>query len=61
MLYVSLQLLSLCNIGVAMLMLVAGEVCDYEYCWRCQADYVPIREEGNEHHAPGCKYHSENL
>ena len=42
-------------------MLVAGEVCDYEYCWLCLADYGPIREEGNEHHTPDCKYHSENL
>ena len=61
MLRVSLELLSPRNEDVAMLMLVAGEVCGYEYCWLCLADYGPIREEGNEHHAPGCKYHSENL
>lgn len=40
---------------------ITCEACDYEYCWLCLADYGPIREEGNEHHAPGCKYHSENL
>ena len=44
-----------------MLMLVAGEVCDYEYCWLCLTDYGPRRDEGNEHHALNCKSHSENL
>lgn len=35
--------------------------CGHEYCWFCLADYGPINEEGNEHHAPDCDYHSDNL
>lgn len=47
--------------NVAMLIFVAGRVCGHEYCWYCLADYAPIIEEGYEHHAPDCAYHSENL
>lgn len=35
--------------------------CRHEYCWLCLADYGPINEEGNEHHAPDCEHHSDNL
>ncbi len=45
----------------AFLMIVIGKSCDHEYCWLCLADYGPINEEGNEHHAPDCEYHSDNL
>lgn len=38
-----------------------GERCGHEYCWRCLADYGPISEEGNHHHAQTCRHHSDNL
>ena len=47
--------------NVAMLIFVIGKRCGHEYCWLCLADYGPINEEGNEHHAPNCEYHSDNL
>ncbi|KAF6233372.1 hypothetical protein HO173_008304 [Letharia columbiana] len=36
------------------------KICGYEYCWRCLADHGPINEEGNHHHAPYCRHHSNN-
>ena len=45
----------------AFLMIVIGKWCAHEYCWLCLADYGPINEGGNEHHAPDCEYHSDNL
>ena len=35
--------------------------CDYQYCWRCGADYHRIRDEGNDIHEPACPYHTQNL
>ena len=35
--------------------------CDFQYCWRCGADYVRILSEGNDVHGSACPYHTRNL
>ena len=45
----------------AMLIFGKGKRCGHEYCWLCLTDYGPIQENGNEHHALDCEYHSDNL
>lgn len=44
-----------------MLTLIIGKHCGHGYCWRWLVDYGPINEEGNHHHEPTCRYHSNYL
>jgi hypothetical protein len=32
-------------------------LCGHEYCWRCLADFEPIRKEGNHRHKVGCAHY----
>jgi hypothetical protein len=32
-------------------------LCGYEYCWRCLADFRPIRREGNHRHNSTCTHY----
>ncbi len=41
--------------------LLLGPKCDYEYCWVCLADWKAIKQYGNAHHLPDCRYNTANL
>jgi len=41
--------------------LLLGPKCEYEYCWVCLADWKAIKQYGNAHHLPDCRYNTANL